>query len=196
MGSIKTFDISNIIKDFNLSIFIESGTHLGDGVNDAIQYEFETLYSVECLQDSFNSAKNRFKDNENVKLYCGYSKDKLPEIIKDVPDNKFILFWLDAHLPCYYSKTDPTEFQEQLRFPLQDQLSIIKNLRLGRDVIIIDDLGMYVEGDFQRQRFPEHLRSNSNKLIDTINKMFSETHDIKLLTTNSGYVLITPKDQI
>jgi hypothetical protein len=77
-------------------IFIETGTHLGETVQVAIDYgKFKEIHSIEIDEGLYNKAVERFKDNPNVHLHLGDSVDILP-ILFDSLDHPFTL-WLDAH---------------------------------------------------------------------------------------------------
>lgn len=129
-----------IFNDYAGKHFVETGSFLGDGIQEAIEAGFENIISIEILECNFNICKNRFSNNENVKLFNGDSSIILYDIIKNINDK--IVFWLDAH----YSgesvdggiswKTGKGETW----CPLLEELKQIKQHLMKNHTILIDDL--------------------------------------------------------
>ena len=88
-----------IFKDFGIGRdckhFVETGTYMGDAVNYAVGLGFEQIFSCELSEERYNHCLEKFKDNDNVNLWLGDSRDCVKEILKKV-DQK-ACFWLDAH---------------------------------------------------------------------------------------------------
>lgn len=76
-------------------VFIETGTHAGQGVWAALNAGFSDIRSVEYDADFFRRSSKRFDGDNRVKLFFGKSVDKLPEMLEGVSDPA--VFWLDAH---------------------------------------------------------------------------------------------------
>jgi hypothetical protein len=128
-------------------VFIETGTHMGDGVQLALNLGFEAIYSIEKNKEYFAQASRRFDSNERpyyekVHLYLGNSVEVLQKILPIViwePIN--ITFWLDAHL-------DPSEEDDTKQTPIMQELEIIKKYCQTDDPnltpdILIDDLNQF-----------------------------------------------------
>lgn len=119
--------------------FIETGTHLGESVQAALDAGFTDVRSVELKESIYLKAKERFAGNKCVTCYHGKSIDCLPDMVKDVPIPS--VFWLDAH-PAgpgtagheEWLKRDESVFQDTV---LSEELKII--LSHGKHVILIDD---------------------------------------------------------
>ena len=119
--------------------FIETGTHLGESVQAALDAGFTDVRSVELKESIYLKAKERFEGNKCVTLFCGKSADCLPEMIKGTTTPS--VFWLDAH-PAgpgtagheEWLKRDESVFQDTV---LSEELKII--LSHGKHVILIDD---------------------------------------------------------
>ena len=80
--------------------------------------------------------------------------------------------------------------------PLERELEIISLLRpAAKDVIICDDLRIYVDGPFQHKNVPEDVRPfcPRDRNIDFVYRLMDATHDVKELYEHEGYILITPK---
>ena len=121
------------LKNFNNNrIFVETGSHIGDGIQLAIDAKFETIISIEILEVFHNICVERFKSNNNVKLYIGDSSEMLWEIVKDI--NKTITFWLDGHYP---SEKIP---KGKYLSPLIQELDHIQRHPIKLHTILIDDM--------------------------------------------------------
>lgn len=121
------------------STFIETGTHIGESVQSALDAGFETVKSVELFTPSYERASLRFNQNPNVHLFHGKSVEMLPAMIEDIPIPS--VFWLDAHPSGPntaghdgWLKRDKEVFQDTI---LTKEIQII--LKHGRHVILIDD---------------------------------------------------------
>ena len=75
MGSIRTFDLKEIKDNCNTSVFVETGTLHGDGIDYALEYGFDSLYSIEIDQTLYTKALAKYIDNTNVNILKGSSSD-------------------------------------------------------------------------------------------------------------------------
>lgn len=82
----------DLADKYNLTTFVESGTHVGKTSLFASQW-FNEVYTIESVKYYHNIAKAKMPSN--VKLYLGSSQMWLPQIIKQLHNPA--LFWLDAH---------------------------------------------------------------------------------------------------
>jgi len=86
--------VLDYVKRFSIDIFIETGTYNGSMVS-AIAPHVKNVCSIELDEKLHISARERFKDNPNVHIFCGDSGKLLPGILKSVKEP--CLFWLDGH---------------------------------------------------------------------------------------------------
>lgn len=123
----------------NCSIFIETGSELGNGIQAALKAGFETVYSIELDQKFHNHCKERFKDDNRVNLILGDSMVELPKLINEIKELNFLL-WLDAHwsMDGYAGEMmhDFLPKEMQALVPFKDKLKDA--------VIMIDDMNHYV----------------------------------------------------
>ncbi len=115
----------NLFKKYPNPIFVETGTHHGAGVQQALDEGFKVVYSIEIKQRLFKECVTKFKKEPNVHLILGDSGNVLKEIIDKI--NEPVTFWLDAHFGEIYA-------------PLLRELDIIKNHPIKTHTILIDDL--------------------------------------------------------
>lgn len=92
--AVKQDAIKEYGKKYNVKIFIETGTFLGDML-EAVQANFELLYSIEIVEFIHGLAQNRFKKTTKIKLILGDSSIKLKEVVQQLKAPA--LFWLDGH---------------------------------------------------------------------------------------------------
>ena len=78
------------------NIFIETGSAMGDGIKLALSAGFERIKSVEAKDTYYNYCTKCFKDNKEVELFFGMSKDRMKEMLADI--NTPAVFFLDAHV--------------------------------------------------------------------------------------------------
>lgn len=106
-------------------VFVETGSLYGDGIQQALDEGFETIYSIEILPEFYKGCILRFIDNLNVHLLLGDSGLLLEKTISKIKEP--ITFWLDAHKGVSSS-------------PLLRELDIIKRHLIKNHTILIDDL--------------------------------------------------------
>jgi hypothetical protein len=202
MGELQLFDIIGLKTEYNLDIFVETGTgdgysfkHLLDVTKDN---KFSSYFSIEIFKlfyDKCVSAFSIYKDF-NIHLINDTSVNGLTKILNQIPSDKNVLFWLDAHFPeadfggpkSYGSVSD-----KKLRIPLEEELKLIKDIRPNnKDFLIIDDLRIYEDGNYEDGNWPDrHLYGGDG--IQFIYDLFDKTHNISKLMNHQGYILLIPK---
>ena len=194
MGSINKFDLSDYMNKYNSKYFIETGTYKGDGLSYAKSFKFDKIFSIEILEEFHNMNIVRFKDDKNITLINKNSVDGLKEILtKNNIGNT--IFWLDAHLPSFYSNEYGTDYtiEKDILIPLEEELNIIINNKdISNDVFIIDDLRIYERGNFRNGEWLDVISSGFEG-INFINKILSETHNITKSYDDEGYIICLPK---
>lgn len=86
--------IKAFAENFQIGVFIETGTFLGD-TTAAVKNIFKTIYSIEIEPTLYKNAKKRFKDVGNIHVIKGDSGEQITKILKKL--NQPAIFWLDAH---------------------------------------------------------------------------------------------------
>lgn len=125
-------------------VFLETGSHTGDGIQQALDAGFEKVYSVELSVALHEQCCNRFKGNYNVVMYLGDSHQLLDSILQHI--RKPVTFWLDAH----YSGEGSV--MGQYYSPLLQELEAIRHHTIHTHTILIDDVrlwhnwGLSIEG--------------------------------------------------
>lgn len=191
MGFLAAHDIQKIKDDYQLDIFVETGTWLGDGVLTVLPFQFKEYHTIELLKDMYRKSLLRLYGHDNVFLYRGASSDYLPIILKNIDKNDRIFFWLDAHLPQVFGDVDTRS--EGIIFPLESELKTIKSLRdCSHDYFLIDDLRIYEDRAYDGGIVPDEHKFTGERNIDFVFNMFRQTHNIERSLKNEGYIHIKP----
>lgn len=129
-----------VFEKYPNEFFVETGTHTGAGVQKALDAGFVNVRSIELAKHHYMNAKNRFKKNNNVRIYQGDSSRILGKVIEDI--NTPITFWLDGH----YSAGDTA--QGNTNSPILMELDQIANHPIKTHTILIDDVRCFGTWDF------------------------------------------------
>lgn len=204
MGDIKIYDIEPAIEKFDIKYFVETGTLNGDAIAYILK-EFpllERYISFEIMPSLAEAASKKFHADKRVEIVLGDSAKILRDKIETLDGN--ILFWLDAHFPgadaalrMYGDEKDPNK-----NLPLEKEIEAIAE-RAGKyqDVIIIDDLWIYEDGDYEWGTFDDHMKRHGHDIrredlkcgdASFIRDAFANTHDIKTVNKFQGSLVLTP----
>ncbi len=196
MGFLKNFNLNELKNEYQIEVFVETGTYMGASLEYAIKSNFKDLYSIEILDSYYKKCVEKFKNNTNVHLYHGSSVDGLKKISEDIKE-KNVLFWLDAHLPDFYDSSYNEDYlnNEEIYIPLKKEISVIKNNKnISNDVFIIDDLRIYENGNYKSGNWDGLLKNkNYTEGISFVYDLLKETHNIEKDYNDEGYLICKPK---
>lgn len=199
IGTISNFNLAKIIQDFGTRHFVETGTGRGEAINFAVMHTaFKTVLTCEIDMSLVTEARAKFVIDRRVRVFSDKSSDFLKMVCDVLPHDEPILFWLDAHFPgADYGIAKYADIKDtSIRLPLESELEIIHTRRpLAKDVVISDDLRIYVDGPFAHGNVPADVRSACppDRDIEFMHRIMAATHDINLLYDHEGYVVMTPK---
>lgn len=126
----------NFFKKFPNNYFIESGTYIGYGCEQARLAGFKNIISFEVNKEYYKQAKEKLKNYDNIKLYLGDTTRLLWDIIKNINDQ--ITFWLDGH---YFLPQDvPSSGKIST---ILDEIDIIFRHPVKTHKILIDDIRLW-----------------------------------------------------
>lgn len=128
---------SENFRKYPNKIFIETGSFIGDGIQQALDAGFENIISIELSDKYYNISNNRFINDHRVKVIKGDSYKVLPEILKNI--NTPVTFWLDGHHSC--GDTALGDYWA----PLIQELDVIKGHSVKTHTIMIDDMRCWEE---------------------------------------------------
>lgn len=116
--------------------FVETGSHMGDGIQMALDAGFKSVFSIELTKEYYDHCIKRFQNIQGVALFLGDSVEKLPEVIESIWGPA--TFWLDGHWDICAEET-----RGILDFPLLKELDIIASHPIKNHTIIIDDVRLF-----------------------------------------------------
>jgi len=199
MSRLIDFPLRQYIDKWHLAQFIETGTFEGAGIKEVIDEGITNIFSCD-VQDFFIKDPVKFSESVNVNLYIGRSVDLLPKMLKDATDDPALIF-LDAH--C-----DPKLFRGFLKdidtddgdpLPLLTEVKVLtENRDISNDVIIVDDLHLYVKEmavqrfDGWKTKLPPIQFKTVKEYKAAINGFFPN-HDAKVMRIHDVSLLLTPK---
>src|SRR4030042_18000 len=129
-----------ILSKYKNNIFIETGSHVGKGIDVALECGFKEIHSIELSSKYFDYCSKKYFGNQKVHLYLGDSSEVLKFVLPKVKDrNKTI--WFDGH----FSGSDTACGNKYS--PLMEALEIIKYYYKKNDILMIDDLRCWVKGE-------------------------------------------------
>ena len=127
-------------RKFGHSLFIETGTYLGDMIN-AQKSRFKKVISIELGDQLYKNAVEKFRKNKNITLYQGDSGEVLGEIMNNISEPA--IFWLDGH----YSGGITAKGEKEC--PILKELDAIFETNSLDHVLLIDDANCFVgENDY------------------------------------------------
>jgi hypothetical protein len=201
MGELYRFELSPFIEKYGLKIYFETGTGMGISLRHALKSSFEEYFSVDVDPELIEKLMPLKKENKNLVLIRGFSKDALQQFAPKISQDKPVLWFLDAHFPgadfhkCSYEQSI-RHFKKDA-FPLEEEIDIICKLRdTSQDVFILDDFVLYEKGNYAAPEWKYEwlqeeldLKTNSSFIYETFNK----THNFKKDLRDQGYLVIIPK---
>ena len=125
--------LNDYIKDYK--VWVECGTHAGDGIRIARSSGYEHIHSIELDEKYYNYALCQFKDDNKIKIYEGDSASVLRNVLENIDEP--IVFWLDSH---------PNGMLNINNTPLKGELKAIKDWMVTtglKPIILIDDMRLF-----------------------------------------------------
>lgn len=152
---------AGLFAKYKSSCLIETGSHLGDGIQKALDEGFNRVISIELADKYFEYCRWRFSQDPRVSIIKGDSFKVLPDILKSI--ERPVTFWLDGHHSC-----GDTGLGEHWT-PLMQELDAIKDHHIKDHTILIDDMRCWEEPN------PVHgfFKDDIYKKIKEINQNYS-----------------------
>lgn len=123
---------------FPNKFFVETGTYVGNGLNQALRAGFSRCLSVEIHDWCYQIAKNRFAEqiaSSQVELFFGNSEQLFEQILQKVDSPA--TFWLDAHISSQYGNALAKNC------PIFEELQAIDNHPIKTHTLLIDDINCF-----------------------------------------------------
>lgn len=194
MGKISNpVNLDRLIRNFNISNFVETGVGDGTSMQEVFNLNLvKNFYGIELDKNMCIKLENS-ELGKHVVLYNGYSKDEIFPLLKALND-KPTLFWLDAHFPDsdYNGAPYDSEKDENKRIPLSAELeAICSNRNILNDIIIIDDLRIYIDGPFETGSWAFRSTAGADG-YDFVKRLLNKTHRLIQSFKDQGYLLAFP----
>jgi len=131
---------ADLFRQFPNTVFIETGTFHGYGVEQAIVAGFPIIVSIEASKELYTKAQEKFKEIPNVDLREGDSPVCLKSLLPTIEMQA--TFWLDAHAVGDGTMPGP-EICPCLR-----ELAEIAKHPINTHTILIDDVRLFLSHNF------------------------------------------------
>ncbi len=128
---------NTLFQNYLNPVFIETGSYLGDGIQQALNAGFKQVISIELSDKYFDICSQRFKNDNRVTIIKGDSALIFYDVIREI--NEPITFWLDGHHSC-----GDTALGVHWA-PLIQELDAIKRHHRNDHTILIDDMRCWQE---------------------------------------------------
>lgn len=148
--------ISSLISQFNINIFVETGTYYG-GTAIWASKNFKQVITIEYSQELYESVKKQYQNVKNIEFLWGDSRTKLKDLIPSLKNPA--LFWLDAH----YS--GGLTYGEEDQCPIIEEINIINASGLDH-FLLLDDARLFLsppQPPHNIQQWP-----NISELVDAL----------------------------
>lgn len=116
--------IAEKLKKFGVKVAVETGT-LHGWTTAFLADHVDEVHTMEVRPEPLEKANELLAGKTNVHIYYGNSTEILPSVLKSIPSDYPVFFYLDAHWQEYW--------------PLFDELKAIGEFIGRRAVIVIDD---------------------------------------------------------
>lgn len=122
-------------------IFVETGSYLGSGIEQAISTNyFDKIHSIELSDKWYIHCKERFQHESKVLIHLGDSAAVLERMFssEELPADRPLLIYLDAH----FSGGETAGASVDGGCPVIRELEIIRKHRNPQmaDVVVVDDI--------------------------------------------------------
>jgi hypothetical protein len=139
--SAKRAHLLTLLRERGHTVFVESGTYLGDTVAFMAKHA-EHVVSVELHDELWRRAVERFADVPHVDIQHGDGLDLVPEIVAQLTAPPLI--WLDGH----YSGEGTALGRENE--PAASILGSLGEVSPAGTTVVIDDLRLFGTSDYAR----------------------------------------------
>jgi len=199
MSTITRFNLQELVKEYHLNTFVDTGAGTGAGCITASRF-FNEVIGIEIDKETYDyavntnliAAKQQGYPVDKIKLLNVSSLRALSEILTSIRGNT--LFYLDARFPGF-ALGKPINFDEEITInvPLRRELQfLMSNKNLSKDFIIIGGLNLWESGPFQMGDFSARyeFQEESPQMEFTL---LHRTHVLTRDWRDDGYLICTPK---
>ena len=132
--AIKQQVLLSYARQYNLRLFVETGTFYGDMV-EAMKPHFNRLYSIELSAELHRAAARRFRRDSHVRVIHGDSADQLAVVTAALQEPA--LFWLDGLYSAGLTANGAKDT------PIWQELEHVFGNQALEHVVVIDDARLF-----------------------------------------------------
>jgi hypothetical protein len=192
MSNVSVLAPERLRQRFHLESFVETGCFHGESLETAQHAGFGKLVSCDISEACVAECRGKFP---RAAIWHGDSLTMLGQFLPGLPEFAGrTLFWLDAHYPSFYG----IEETESLRYPLPEELNLIRRTKPGweHDVIAFDDLRVirdphnpcYRPGELQGKDFGLYV----DITLASLYMPFAATHSLQIIRLGEGAAALLP----
>ncbi len=133
--SLEAYTTKETFARYPNKYFVESGSWVGGGIENALAADFKHIYSIELKQSLYEYCSLKFASFPFVKLFVGDSAEILPLILEQI--DAPATFWLDGH----YCGSNSAKGASNT--PLLAELEHISQHPIKTHTILIDDIRQF-----------------------------------------------------
>lgn len=128
-------------NNYKSSIFVETGTFLGDTIQ-SLSTEFDQLYSIELSEELAKKAQQKFVHEKHIKIIQGNSDVILKDVLPELRTQS--IFWLDGHYSGEFTLNNNfiQTAKGLLNTPVLQEIDLILNCDI-KHIILIDDARLF-----------------------------------------------------
>lgn len=198
MGQAANAGLAELVRQYNLNAFVETGTGWGLSIRDALAIpQIVVIHSIEIDRGTYDRNVAQFAAETRVNLWHGDSRDTILAVVQTLEREARVCWYLDAHFPGSANGVQmlPLRLDALDAVPIRAEVKAIQAARgtaFQNDVVIIDDRCLweadnYSAGDIAD--FREQLRSDD---LGALEGVLSETHRLERTTVDMGYAIFHP----
>ena len=140
----------NVLRRYSRTgmTWIETGTWMGDTTDELAGMALH-VHSIEPQLEFVNSARERFRNSNNVSLHHGTSEQLFNEVLSSCSGD--VAFWLDGHFSA------GATYEGEVDTPILSELRAIKeNLhRFSNVSVFVDDFRCFDPSNSEFSDYPE-----------------------------------------
>jgi hypothetical protein len=165
---LKQMTVAEYGRRYNLRCLVETGTYYGEMVA-ALRKQFDLVYSIELDPKLAGYARQRFKNDPQVKILEGDSGVLVPQVVEQL--DRPAVFWLDAG---YYG----VDLKKGDLSRLLTELRAILSSPVRENVVLMDDARMFVgtENKFNASQLVAWIeREYTDRKVEIVRDIFRVT---------------------
>jgi len=153
------------LKNYLTPVFIETGSHRGDGIQHALDAGFVCVYSVDISPFAYGWCSHRFvEQRDKVALHLCDSREFLQTLLPKISCR--CTFWIDAHWCGGNDEMGGQDGGTETDIPMLDELRVIADHGVKDHIILIDDVRLMGTDDYPPRKLVLNVLKGINPDYD------------------------------